>query len=356
MGIHINLATLMHEWVRRHRLAGPVLTLGVQQVTFTHQEFAPHLPSEFPWPSIQRPMTAVELFTALGLGEPTTLDVSDHEGADVLFDLNQQEAPDSLRGRFGVVFNGGTLEHVFHIPNALANISAFLRPGGVVIHVLPLNNWADHGFFQFSPTLMFDYYLAARFELLESVIVSFEPRRAGGASWDVFAAPRGALGQGSPGALDDRAYLHLFLARRTERSIERPIPVQGIYAGAIAREARTRWFSPFQLHYGTRQDRPNRMVVPMRRFVREAGFAWRAETPELEPWCDTLELPTRSRVVVLEEDLALGPAHAQHEVVRSIGRGAFSHWNGGILLSTSDNSDPTTNGRRYVAVLPALGS
>jgi SAM-dependent methyltransferase len=354
MGIHINLATLLLSWIRRHRLSGPTLTLGVQHVSFYHAEFKKHVLEEPPGSDSPRPMTAVELFEALGLGRPIALDVSDHEGADILFDLNRAECPDDLRGRFGVVFNGGTLEHIFHIPNALANISALLRPGGVVIHVLPLNNWVDHGYFQFSPTLMFDYYSAARFELLESLVAAFDPRRAGGATWEVSAAPRGLFGQGSPGTLDDRSYLHLFLARRTEQSADRPIPIQSVYSAASVQGAHMRWFSTFYLHYGRREDRPNRLVVPLRQFEKESGYAWVAPVPELTGWCDTNGEPARSRVVILENELALGPSHSRHEAIRTAGAGAYSHWGEVIYLSTSDNSDPRTNGRRYVAVLPAF--
>src|SRR5262245_43907335 len=194
MGIHINLAVLMHDWIARHRLSGPALTLGVQQVSFTHNEFAQRLPPDFPRPSTPQAMTAAELFEGLGLGTPTSLDVSDYEGARVLFDLNADELPAELRARYGVVFNGGTLEHVFHVPNALANISGMLQAGGAVLHVLPLNNWVDHGFYQFSPTLGFDYYAAAGFEMLESAVVAFSPRRDQGALWQVIAAPPGLYG------------------------------------------------------------------------------------------------------------------------------------------------------------------
>ena len=39
MGIHINLAVVMHDWSRRHGLAGPSLTLGVQDISFNRMEY-----------------------------------------------------------------------------------------------------------------------------------------------------------------------------------------------------------------------------------------------------------------------------------------------------------------------------
>lgn len=54
-----------------------------------------------------------------------------------------------------------------------------------------------------------------------------------------------------------------------------------------------------------------------------------------------------SPVTVYENGLSLGPAHSVHEQIRTAGRGRYSHWGSSLYLSTSDNSDPRTNGRRY---------
>jgi hypothetical protein len=48
-----------------------------------------------------------------------------------------------------------------------------------------------------------------------------------------------------------------------------------------------------------------------------------------------------------------GPAHSDHYDIEAIGRGRYSHWKDlGLLLSTSDNTDPNKNGRAYWAVIP----
>ncbi len=48
-----------------------------------------------------------------------------------------------------------------------------------------------------------------------------------------------------------------------------------------------------------------------------------------------------------ENDQPLGPPHAPHDDVRQMGGGRFSHWGDQLFFSTSDNSDPRINGRRY---------
>ena len=71
------------------------------------------------------------------------------------------------------------------------------------------------------------------------------------------------------------------------------------------------------------------------------------------PWTlpgDTVEQPTRSDLRLLEDGIALDPAHCLHATIRQLGAGRYSHWVESIVFSTSDNSDPRTNGRNYSAI------
>lgn len=56
----------------------------------------------------------------------------------------------------------------------------------------------------------------------------------------------------------------------------------------------------------------------------------------------------RSRdALLLENGRPLGPANSAHEEIRIAGGGRFSHWKGSLYFSSSDNTDPRTNGRIY---------
>ena len=59
------------------------------------------------------------------------------------------------------------------------------------------------------------------------------------------------------------------------------------------------------------------------------------------------DLESVSRLVVFEDGRPLGPGHASHADIRALGYGRYSHWGGEVYFSTSDNSDPRQNGRRY---------
>jgi hypothetical protein len=76
-----------------------------------------------------------------------------------------------------------------------------------------------------------------------------------------------------------------------------------------------------------------------------AGFAFHAaSSAEFGPDDTT---PERSRIIVCEDDYPLGPGHSNPDDIRLNGRGGYAHLPGYILFSTSDNSDPNTNGRKY---------
>lgn len=66
---------------------------------------------------------------------------------------------------------------------------------------------------------------------------------------------------------------------------------------------------------------------------------------------DDSQTQKASHTKLFEDGRPLGPAHTAHAHIRSVGYGRYSHWQGRLYFSTSDNSDPRTNGRRYHAVL-----
>ncbi len=94
------------------------------------------------------------LLELLGATDPASMDNSDFEGSSLVHDLNEP-VPDDLKGRYSLVWDGGTLEHVFNFPTAIANAMAMTEVGGHYLGMAPANNWMGHGFFQFSPELWF---------------------------------------------------------------------------------------------------------------------------------------------------------------------------------------------------------
>jgi SAM-dependent methyltransferase len=99
-------------------------------------------------------LLADDIFEALGFKSYDSMDATDYESATIVHDLNMPVAA-SLQGRFDLVWDGGTLEHVFNFPTAMANALQMVKVGGHFVSVLPANNQCGHGFYQFSPELFF---------------------------------------------------------------------------------------------------------------------------------------------------------------------------------------------------------
>lgn len=102
-------------------------------------------------------------------------------------------------------------------------------------------------------------------------------------------------------------------------------------------------------------------------FKRELGHCWTLTLSHLPQAAMLAELAdgdgpyasSRSPAWLHEDGVPLGPAHALHAAIRDTGGGLFSHWQDTLYFSTSDGSDPNTNGRRYeivVTVADATGN
>ena len=174
MGIPRGTARLLLDEAKARPFSGALLELGRMTVYVTNAELERWAreqgvalarvdpPALSHQPELARHVCLDDrtFFRRLGFDRVESADVSAWEGADHVVDLNRP-VPSALAGRFDVVFEAGTIQHVFHLPQVFASIHALLKPGGRVIHgMAPSSNHVDHGFHMFSPTLFHDFYTA----------------------------------------------------------------------------------------------------------------------------------------------------------------------------------------------------
>ncbi len=95
------------------------------------------------------------MLESLGATLVESFDHSDFEGATHLIDLNKDN---DLPRQYDTIIDCGTTEHIFNVPRALRTYTELTRIGGQIIHVLPSNNFNNHGFWQISPELFFSLY------------------------------------------------------------------------------------------------------------------------------------------------------------------------------------------------------
>jgi hypothetical protein len=94
------------------------------------------------------------LFKYFGAEIIDSLDYTDYEGANIVHDLNIPINND-LKNKYSLVWDSGTLEHVFNVPIALKNYMELVKINGHLVLEVPGNNCFGHGFYQFSPDLFF---------------------------------------------------------------------------------------------------------------------------------------------------------------------------------------------------------
>jgi hypothetical protein len=114
---------------------------------------APH------WAGLQETPDPYDLIDQLG-GELTCVDAIAHDGREVIADLNY---PQDL-GEFDLVIDAGTTEHCFNVGQALVTTAYSARVGGRVLNTNPVS-MGNHGFYNFNPTLLIDFYKVNGFKV-----------------------------------------------------------------------------------------------------------------------------------------------------------------------------------------------
>jgi hypothetical protein len=109
-------------------------------------------------------------FALLGARTIESLDASKYESATHIHDMNLP-LPADLRERFTLVHDGGTLEHVFNITQALRNCMEMVKVGGHFTQVNVANNYMGHGFWQFSPEMIYRAFSLANGFQIEAVML-----------------------------------------------------------------------------------------------------------------------------------------------------------------------------------------
>lgn len=110
----------------------------------------------------------------LGAKKVLSLDCSNYEHCSIVHDMNKPIAKTYFE-TFDVVIDGGSLEHIFNFPVALANCMNLVKRGGSLFIFSMANNHLGHGFYQFSPELFFRAFRDSYGYETRSVVVEKHP-------------------------------------------------------------------------------------------------------------------------------------------------------------------------------------
>lgn len=171
---------------------------------------------------------AKTMFEAMGIEGYLDMDKFDSDNPAVLHDLNDP-IPADLKSRFGMVFDGGTIEHIFDVRQVMGNIVDMLRPGGCVVHLCSFA--IDHGFYGFSPVLFYDFYGANGFGDFECYLMELELSDVTRSYANRHRCVTYEYGMTLDGVLDTSKEILIFFAARKQASLTTlTVPTQGSYA------------------------------------------------------------------------------------------------------------------------------
>lgn len=105
-----------------------------------------------------------ELFEGCGM-EYVAFDIAPMYKTELL-DFNHQSLPEKHRGRYDIILNFGTTEHVLNQFNSFRIIHEAAKPGTLTWHQLPSAGHVDHCYYSYHPRFFFDLAGYNRYEVV----------------------------------------------------------------------------------------------------------------------------------------------------------------------------------------------
>ncbi len=96
-----------------------------------------------------------DYYVSLGADSYIAIDVNERLDA-VICDLNYPLNNFLKRRKASLVTNNGTSEHLFNQAQVFENIHKLCDTDGLMLHILPLTPWINHGFYNYNPIFFRD--------------------------------------------------------------------------------------------------------------------------------------------------------------------------------------------------------
>jgi hypothetical protein len=243
---YLKLLLLLH---RDRRFRGSVCVLGNQEIwadydrlrtCFTEvgvpyrtpKEIRPHSSRMFKEDPIldrlaERFVHASVFFDMMGMDEYVDVDKFATDRPVLQLDLNLPVS-DALHERFDLMIDGGTVEHIFDVRAVMQNVCSMTRIGGHVVHMATFQ--PDHGFYAFSPTLFYEFYLANGFADPECYLLYVDYQDILRTYADPHPYLRYEYGKTVLPQGSEIPFMVLFAARKTRTMMQIEIPTQGVFA------------------------------------------------------------------------------------------------------------------------------
>lgn len=192
MAISISSMRLIGKTMKGRRLSGKCVTYGVQGIEGQYDDVQKILSLEgIKYRDVDKDSIVMDgithygktihqsvFFNMLGFDVVDSIDVFTKENPTHVLNLNEP-IEQAMYGRYDMVYDGGTAEHCFNLPEVLCNTVRLLKAGGIVIHHLPISGNLEHGYYQLSPSLLYDFYTANNFAEIDAKIqINYSSRKS----------------------------------------------------------------------------------------------------------------------------------------------------------------------------------
>lgn len=188
------------------------------------------------------------LFETLGFQRKNviSLDFSDYEHADIIHDLNKPISK-KLESKYDIIFDSGSVEHVFSIEKALRNFVSMLKPRGLIIQHSPID-MIDHGYYNFTAELFEDFFTVNNFEIKFSSYITWYHHSLGKEEKFYYVQkPRTSFVSKHPSSF----FSSYFGCFSNLSKIDFQIPQQGYYSSLWTREQSE--MKSFKKHHATKR-------------------------------------------------------------------------------------------------------
>lgn len=179
MGINLEYCLILNKLHEQGLLkpGGSVLEFGAQDISADPLTLALCRHGERTAPPPPGITSAQDFYASYGLTRYTSIDATAAHGA-LAYDCNLDlTTVYGFSERFDLVTDIGTFEHCFNISTAFGNAHRACLPGGVMIHALPAQGNANHGFYNIHPTLFDMIASANNYNIIDiSFTVDYAPK------------------------------------------------------------------------------------------------------------------------------------------------------------------------------------
>ena len=136
---------------------------------------------------------------------------------------------------FDIIFNHGTIEHIFNIGNVFKGMHEHCKAGGLMIHESPWTGWIEHGFYNLQPTLYFD--LAAENDYKIEAMYATDARQG---NYYRIESREHVMGIYQTSKINPAPYC-LFVCLRKLSDQPFQYPMQGVYANRVSPAVQRAW-------------------------------------------------------------------------------------------------------------------